>query len=440
MDDDGKATRIRLFDFHTPPMRTFHATWFAFFLSFFAWFGIAPLMPIIRDEMGLTPEQMGNLVIASVAATVVARLVVGWLCDRIGSRLTYTILLCTAAVPVMGVGLAQTYETLFWFRLAIGGIGAAFVVTQYHTSVMFAPNCVGAANATTAGWGNLGGGVTQQVMPLVVNLAATFGASAFWGWRIAMAVAGGACFLTGIAYFFLTQDTPAGNVRALRAGGHLPSPRETRAGFVTAVRDPSVWALFLAYGACFGMELTINNVAAIYYYDRFGLDLVTAGLVAGAFGLMNLFARTLGGYFGDACGARWGLRGRRNWLVVALVAEGLALVLFSRMHGLGAAVGTMLLFSLFVQMAEGATFSVVPFVNRRALGAVAGIVGAGGNVGAVAAGFLFRTPTEWWPTAFLLLGVLVATSASAVLLVAVPAERPAREPGFEPVVAGRVVS
>ena len=30
-----------------------------------------------------------------------------------------------------------------------------------------------------------------------------------------------------------------------------------------------------------------------------------------------------------------------------------------------------------------ATYSVVPFVNRRALGAVSGIVGAGGNVGAV---------------------------------------------------------
>mgnify|MGYP003340696612 CR=1 FL=1 len=33
----------------------------------------------------------------------------------------------------------------------IGLIGAAFVITQYHTSIMFAPNCVGTANATTAG-------------------------------------------------------------------------------------------------------------------------------------------------------------------------------------------------------------------------------------------------------------------------------------------------
>ena len=67
----------------------------------------------------------------------------------------------------MGIGLAQNYEAFLLFRLAIGAIGASFVITQYHTSVMFAPNCVGTANATTAGWGNLGGGVTQMVMPLI---------------------------------------------------------------------------------------------------------------------------------------------------------------------------------------------------------------------------------------------------------------------------------
>ena len=39
----------------------------------------------------------------------------------------------------------------------------------------------------------------------------------------------------------------------------------------------------------------------------------------------------------------------------------------------------MIVFSLFVQMSEGATFSVVPFINRRALGSVSGIVGAAGT-------------------------------------------------------------
>ena len=62
----------------------------------------------------------------------------------------------------MTIGLANSYESFLLFRLAIGIVGASFVITQYHTSVMFAPNVVGTANATTAVWGNLGGGVTQM--------------------------------------------------------------------------------------------------------------------------------------------------------------------------------------------------------------------------------------------------------------------------------------
>jgi NNP family nitrate/nitrite transporter-like MFS transporter len=129
-------------------------------------------------------------------------------------------------------------------------------------------------------------------------------------------------------------------------------------------------------------------------------------LAAGLFGLMNIFARTLGGVFGDVFGSRWGLKGRVLILFMALFFEGLALMLFSQMKTLTLAIPTLIVFSLFVQMSEGATFSVVPFVNKRALGAVAGIVGAGGNAGAVAAGFLFKSSIPW-STALLVLGALV---------------------------------
>src|SRR4051812_48957123 len=173
----NKATRIRLSDVSSPPMRAFHMTWFAFFLCFFGWFGIAPLMPVIRQELHLTKAQIGNLTIASVAITVIVRMLIGFVCDRIGPRRAYTWLLILGSIPVMTVGLAHDYQTFLLFRLAIGGIGASFVITQYHTSVMFAPNVVGTANATSAGWGNLGGGVTQMVMPLLFGAFVSMGAS-----------------------------------------------------------------------------------------------------------------------------------------------------------------------------------------------------------------------------------------------------------------------
>ncbi|HOO82847.1 MAG TPA: MFS transporter, partial [Alphaproteobacteria bacterium] len=398
MELENKATALwaNFFKVNMVQIRTFHMTWFAFFLCFFAWFGIAPLMKVVREELALTKEQVGWTIIASVAVTIFARLLIGWLCDRIGPRLTYTWLLVLGSLPVMGIGLAHNFETFILFRLMIGVIGASFVITQYHTSVMFAPNVVGQANATSAGWGNLGGGVTQFVMPLIFSIFVLgFGFSDEFGWRASMFVAGIVCFITGIAYYFFTQDAPDGNYKDLRAAGKMPEKKQVTGGYFRAMKDYRVWLLFLIYAACFGIELTVNNVAALYFADYFDLSLVAAGMTAAAFGLMNIFARTLGGVFGDNFASLWGLKGRAMWLFIVLFCEGLALMLFSQMNVLFLAIPTLILFSLFTQMSEGATYSVVPFINRKALGAVAGIVGAGGNAGAVAAGFLFKGSMDW---------------------------------------------
>jgi NNP family nitrate/nitrite transporter-like MFS transporter len=439
MEDTSKATRIALPSISTPQMRAFHMTWIAFFLCFFAWFGIAPLMPVVREEMQFTKDQVGWCVIGSVAITIVARLLVGWLCDRFGPRLTYTWLLVLGSLPVMGIGLAHDFSTFLLFRVLIGVIGASFVITQYHTSLMFAPNCVGTANATTAGWGNLGGGITQLVMPLVFAMfVGALGLSNAASWRLSMLVVGFMCAVVGVAYCFFTQDTPQGNFGELRAATlplpvgegrgegvfsrrNAPSPNPLAEGegcqgtFLDACRDRRVWALFVAYGCCFGIEITMENIIVLYLLDYFdylkqmdhGTALRIAGLLASFFGLMNIFARSLGGWLGDKCGNRWGLSGRVKWLFVALFCEGVALLFFSQATTLLLAIPLLVLFGLFVKMSNGATYAVVPFVNRRALGAVSGIVGAGGNAGAVLAGFLLKTDGLSWHTVLFILGAVI---------------------------------
>jgi NNP family nitrate/nitrite transporter-like MFS transporter len=426
----NKANRIRLLSLRTPQMRAFHFSWFAFHICFFGWFGIAPLMAVVREDLNLTQTQIGNTIIASVLITVIVRLLIGVLCDRIGPRKTYTGLLLLGSIPVMSIGFANSFETFLLARLAIGAIGASFVITQYHTTMMFAPNVVGTANATSAGWGNLGGGTTQIVMPLIFSGLLMLGVSETLGWRLAMVVPGVVMFVTGIGYWLFTQDAPNGNFDELRARGELPpATGENSAGksFMAAAKDIRVWALFVVYAICFGVELTINNIAAIYFFDHFDLTLATAGMIAGLFGLMNVFARTLGGVFSDLFARNGGLKGRVRWLFIALICEGIALVAFSQMHVLSYAIGIMLVFSLFVQMAEGATYGVVPFINKKALGAVAGIVGAGGNVGAVAAAFLFRSEAITYQQGLFYLGLIVLVLASCALLVRFSDETEAEE-------------
>lgn len=415
-----KAGKINLLDFRSVPMRTFHITWITFFVCFFGWFGIAPLMPVVREDLGLTKAEIGNIIIASVAITIFARLLFGWLCDKIGPRISYTVLLLAGSIPVMFIGLSNSYESFLLFRLAIGVIGASFVITQYHTSVMFAPNVVGTANATAAGWGNMGGGVTLMIMPVVFAGFVGLGYLDKDAWRYSMVLPGVGLFIMGLVYFFFTQDTPEGNFKELRKRNPAfkTKTKDPKGSFLSACKDYRVWILFLAYGACFGIEITIDNIATLYFVDNFHLSLKEAGIIAGTFGMMNIFARALGGIFGDKAGKKWGLKGRIMILGGFLLLEGLGIVLFSNMDTLVWAIVTMLIFALFLKMANGATYSVVPFINQKAMGAVSGIVGAGGNVGAVLAGFLFTSETITYRESLFVIGIAVTLTSFIALAMA----------------------
>lgn len=428
MENLSKATRIRLGDFHSAPMRAFHLTWMAFFVCFFAWFACAPLMPVIKGEFGLTKDQIANINIAVVAVTILVRLIIGPLCDRYGPRKAYTGLLLLGAIPVLGVAAAQSYESFLFFRLLIGAIGASFVITQYHTSVMFAPNVVGTANAAAAGWGNAGGGATQALMPLILAAVLYLGAESAFGWRIALLVPGALMLVMAYFYWRYTQDCPAGNYSTLRATGLLPDSGKKTGwiSFKQACANYRVWMLFVTYGACFGVEIFIHNIVALCYVEEFGLSLKTAGLYAGIFGLLALFAQALGGYVSDRIAHARGLDGRTLLLFVLILAEGLGLVWFSQMDAVWLAVIAMTVFGLFTHMACGATYALVPFIDRQALGGVAGIIGAGGNVGAVAAGFLMKGTADT-QTCLLILGSLVIVSAVCAIAVRFSSEHKSRE-------------
>jgi NNP family nitrate/nitrite transporter-like MFS transporter len=243
-----------------------------------------------------------------------------------------------------------------------------------------------------------------------------------------MVIAGALCLVTAVAYWCFTQDTPAGNFEDLRRRGVLPA-RKQQGSFLAALRDHRVWSLSALYACCFGMELTVDNVAALYFVDYFGLSLHWAGFAAGTFGLMNLFARALGGLLSDFSAARWGFAGRTRFLFLVILGEGLMLLVFSQMGHVALAVATLLLTGLFIKMSNGAVYAVVPFVNPKSLGSVAGIVGAGGNVGAVLAGTLFQGALPW-PTAFWLLGL--AITGCSITALAVTQRAPETELEAEP--------
>jgi len=404
--------KLNIFSAKGVQMRTFHITWLTFFVCFMAWFAIAPLMPLVSEQLHLTKAQKGNLGIAAVSATIIARLLIGRLTDLYGPRKVYTWLLIICAFPVMLIGLSNSYITFLLFRLGISVIGASFVLTQYHTSVMFASNIKGTANAVAGGWGNTGGGATQIIMPLVAAGLVGLGfVDKADSWRYAMILPGVLLLVMAWVYWKYTKDTPAGNLDELPM--QTNSKKENT--FLLAAKDYRTWILTIAYACCFGVEITVDNFAATYFHDDYKATLIVAGLLASIFGWINIFARALGGILSDKIGLRYGFNGKVNLLTILLLLEGVGIILFAKSGNLPMAILMMFFFGLCLKMANGATYSIVPFVNPKAVGSVAGIVGAGGNVGAMMIGFLFKAYP--YATAFYYLGIAVLGVGGIVLAV-----------------------
>lgn len=411
MKNNLPLEKLNIFSFRGVQMRTFHITWMTFFVCFFGWFGLAPLMPTIKETLHLTKPQIGNIIIASVSGTIIARLLIGRLCDTWGPRKTYTALLLVGAIPVMCVGLAESYSSFLLFRLAISIVGASFVITQFHTSMMFSPAIKGTANAVAGGWGNLGGGITNMLMPVVFTAIVGFGYVKADAWRYAMILPGVMMLLMAFVYFKFTKDTPAGNYDEIDRDVQLKSKTD-----FTVLKDWRVWALALAYAVCFGMEITFDNVAALHFVQEYNLTQSSAGFWAGAFGFMNIFARALGGFFADRVGRSYGMRGKGLLLASVLLLEGVGLLLFAIAGNLPLAILSMITFALFLKMANGATYAITPFVNTKNVGFVSGVVGAGGNVGGMLFGFLFKSESITYMQAFGYIGMIVI-AVSAIIFV-----------------------
>jgi MFS transporter, NNP family, nitrate/nitrite transporter len=415
-NQDDKSKEIKLCSFARPHMRAFHCCWFAFFCAFFIWFAVAPLLGEIRGDLGLTKQQVWTSNIVGVGGTIFMRFLLGPACDKWGGRIPMAGILCIASIPTACVGFVNSANGLTIVRLFIGIAGGTFVMCQFWASRMFCKEVVGTANALAAGWGNLGGGVTQLVMGSILFplFKAIYDGDSEKAWRTVCVVPAVCVFFTGVMVYLISDDCPKGNYSDLKKHGVM-AEISAATSFRVAALNLNTWVMFIQYAACFGVELTMNNAASLYFIDVFDQTTEQAGAIASIFGWMNLFARGTGGFISDKMNASCGMRGRLWAQTICLAGEGVMVLIFANTKSLGLAIVIMTIFSLFVQAAEGTTFGIVPYIDPPATGSISGIVGAGGNVGAVSFGFGFRQLS--YKSAFYIMGFTILGSCFTSLLV-----------------------
>ncbi|KAA0034296.1 hypothetical protein IC582_023189 [Cucumis melo] len=420
VDSEHKSTKFNIFSVAAPHMRTFHLSWISFCACFISSFAAAPLLPVIRDNLNLTDTDIGNAGIASVSGAVFARIMMGSACDLVGPRIASASLILITSPAVYLTSIVSSPVTFFLARFFTGFSLATFVSTQFWMSSMFSSNVVGTANGVAGGWGNLGGGATQLIMPYVFAIIEHIGATKFTAWRIAFFIPALFQTLSAFAVLLLGEDTPDGNFGRLKKTGEKAKDKFSKVLY-NGVTNYRGWILALTYGYCFGVELTIDNVIANYFYDRFDLNLHTAGIVAASFGLANLFSRPYGGVLSDVVAKRYGMRGRLWALWLVQTIGGILCVVLGLVDSLSSSIAIMLIFSVFVQAACGLTFGVVPFVSRRSLGVISGMTGGGGNVGSVLTQLIFFRGNRYTKeTGITLMGVMIIACTLPIVLIYFP--------------------
>lgn len=431
-------SKINLLAF-TGKMRILHLTWFAFFLSFFVWFNMAPLVGMMRETLHLTDQQIKTLFILNVALTIPARIIVGMLVDHFGPRRMYSLLLATGAFLCFGFAFADEYEQLALMRFLLGFVGAGFVIGIRMVSEWFPAKQVGVAEGIYGGWGNFGSAAAAMTLP---TIALWYGGD--HGWRYAIATTGVIALIYSVIYFFSVTDTPKGSTyfKPKKSGAMEVTSKgdfflyivmnipmyaalalltwklgpdnlamlddtvtliiyATLAGIflfqtvriyqinhhvftqevpeIERYKFKQVAVLNLAYFVTFGSELAVVSMLPLFFLDTFDLDARLAGLLASGYAFMNLVARPSGGLVSDKFG-------RKKTLLILIAGLAIGYAILGNVDAAWpvwlAVIATMVC-SFFVQAGEGAVFAMVPLVKRRLTGQVAGMAGAYGNVGAV---------------------------------------------------------
>lgn len=310
---------------------------------------------MIRDNLDLTKGDLGGGAIASVTGAIFSRILLGAVCDSYGPRYGHGVLQLLTATSTFGMALVSNAAGFIACRMVIGFSLATFVACQFWCSVMFNAKIVGSANAVSAGWGNMGAGLTHILMPYLYSAFQTSQPN-FIAWRCCFFFCGALQVLVGLAVLQFGQDLPDGNYEELRKEGELAKAK-THMELWAAIKNYRTWIFILSYGCCFGVELTVDNNIAPYLVDTFGLSLHEAGVLGAVFGLSNLFARALGGIASDMASRRFGMRGRLWCLWVTQSLGGvMSILMYYTFDSLSSTMVVVAFWSIFVPMACGARY------------------------------------------------------------------------------------
>lgn len=337
-------------------------------VAFGSWFyGYGVLVSPIALDTGWSESTLSTAYGLGLLASGFVAVVSGRAIDGVGPR---TVFLVAAVAVALGTAVTATATSALVF--AVGAIatqcvvGAAGYYTAVHASIArLAPADRTRAITVNTLWGAF---ASPVFLPLMAVMAQ------HWGWRGAMAAAGGLVVLAFVAATVVTPATSAEDA---------PARLGLRAGLATAVRDPLVRRL-LVTAACGGVVSSVLFLFQVPAMVTAGLTLALASTLAGLRGLFQLAGRLPLPWLVGRYGAERLFRGSLLLIglssLLLLASGNLAVAIaFAALAGVAVGMFTTLESIYTAEVIDVRTIGLVlgAYSMARGVGAAAGPIGAG---------------------------------------------------------------
>ena len=325
----------------------------AFTICFTSWGLVTPLAKHLQDPKGWSDTQVLVLAAVPVLCGSLLRLPAGWLADRYGGRLIFTLIMVASVVPAVLLGYVTGYTALLVVGFFMGAAGSAFAVGVPFVAGWYDRSRQGFA-VGVYGMGTIGPAIALLVVPRTLD---RYG-QAYLGWGMAAVLVAGAAII-----WLLARDAPN-------------PAKPTRYGDVAG----SGWRLYrlaLLYFVTFGGFVAMFTFLQKLLTTWFALSDVDAGARAAGFAALAVAARPVGGWMSDRYGAAIVLAAA----FAGVAVDGAVLAAIATHPTIVTVSIACLTMGVFLGVGSGAIFKLVPNEFPDNPGAATGIVGAIGGLG-----------------------------------------------------------
>jgi len=273
-----------------------------FFLNFTARFIIAPLMPTIEQDLGLTHGQAGSLFLMIYIGYSITLAGAGFISARVGHRATIIISALALGGSVLLVSASGSLAGISAGLIVLGGAAGIYLPSGLATiTAVISPKHWGKAMAV------------HELAPNLGLLVAPILAEALLGllsWRGILALLGAISVLSGLAFIRY------GPGRGLR--GRAPGSSDIK----NLLQMPSLYLIVGVFSLGISGSAAVYSMLPLYMVAERGLDRAWANTILALSRISGLFMSFVSGWATDRFGAV-------RTLALIMLATGLATILLA---------------------------------------------------------------------------------------------------------------